>query len=418
MKLFWLALGCSVVLCAHGESAPSLDVLSLHQRALHSAPSLRAADAAQAEQAARQQSARAQLGPQLNALWQQGGGSGASSGTLAQGALQITQPLVDLPRWRQLEAEALRLRASSLLRTDSEQQLRARSAALYVQLHAARSLQQVQQALQEAFAQEAQRMQVRHREGLTAAVDWRQSESFLLLAQAQARGAVRQERSLRQSLVAHTGDASLAQSPLRPLGALALPAPVDTDAGVSSPRLMALQQERDARQAEQRAAEAAVLPQLALQAQSQRFERAPSRSSNDWQLQLRIPLWDSGSRRASEAAARSRVQAVSAELELLERELNREQATQLERLAAARDQHASSQQGLDGALQTVRAMRIGQEQGGRSTGDVLQAIQTQGQLQQLAVQAQLDAWLAWIDALTAQGRFDEQALQQLNAALE
>ena len=112
------------------------------------------------------------------------------------------------------------------------------------------------------------------------------------------------------------------------------------------------------------------------------------------------------------------MQAVAAELELLQRELGREQATQLERLAAARDQHASSQQGLEGALQTVRAMRIGQEQGSRSTTDVLQAIQTQGQLQQLAVQAQLDAWLAWIDALTAQGRFDEQALQQLNAALE
>jgi multidrug efflux system outer membrane protein len=197
-----------------------------------------------------------------------------------------------------------------------------------------------------------------------------------------------------------------------------LPPALEADAGSTSARLLALQEERSAREAEQRAAEGAVLPQLALQAQSQRFERGPSRSGNDWQLQLRIPLWDSGSRRANEAAARSRVQAVAAELELLQRELGREQATQLERLAAARDQHASSQQGLDGALQTVRAMRIGQEQGSRSTTDVLQAIQTQGQLQQLAVQAQLDAWLAWIDARTAQGRFDEQALQQLNAALE
>lgn len=418
MRLCLLLLGCSMALCAHGEGVAPLDLQQVHQRALQAAPSLRAADAAQAEQAARQQAARAQLGPQLNALWQQGGGSGASSGNIAQGALQLTQPLVDLPRWRQLEAESLRLRANHLLRLNSEQQLRARSAALYVQLHAARSLQQVQQALQEAFAQEAQRMQVRHREGLTAAVDWRQSESFLLLAQAQARGGMSQERALRQSLVAHAGDASLAQSPLRPLGALALPPALEADAGGTSARLLALQEERSAREAEQRAAEGAVLPQLALQAQSQRFERALSRSGNDWQLQLRIPLWDSGSRRASEAAARSRVQAVSAELELLQRELGREQATQLERLAAARDQHASSQQGLDGALQTVRAMRIGQEQGSRSTTDVLQAIQTQGQLQQLAVQAQLDAWLAWIDALTAQGRFDEQALQQLNAALE
>jgi len=418
VKLFLLLLGCSMVLCAHGEGAAPLDLQQVHQRALQAAPSLRAADAAQAEQAARQQAARAQLGPQLTALWQQGGGSGASSGNISQGTLQLTQPLVDLPRWRQLEAESLRLRANHQLRLSSEQQLRARSAALYVQLHAARSLQQVQQALQEAFAQEAQRMQVRHREGLTAAVDWRQSESFLLLAQAQARGGMSQERALRQSLVAHAGDASLAQSPLRPLGALALPPALEADAGGTSARLLALQEERSAREAEQRAAEGAVLPQLALQAQSQSFERAPSRSGNDWQLQLRIPLWDSGSRRANEAAARSRVQAVSAELELLQRELSREQATQLERLAAARDQHASSQQGLDGALQTVRAMRIGQEQGSRSTTDVLQAIQTQGQLQQLAVQAQLDAWLAWIDARTAQGRFDEQALQQLNAALE
>jgi outer membrane protein TolC len=418
VKHLWLALGCSVVLCAQAEPTGRIDVLGVHQRALQSAPSLRAADAAQAEQQARQQGARAQLGPQLTALWQQGGGSGATGGTLSQGALQITQPLVDLPRWRQLEAEALRLRASDLLRTDAEQQLRARSAALYVQLHAARSLSRVQQALQDAFAEEAQRMQVRHREGLTAAVDWRQSESFLLLAQSQARAAVRQERTLRQSLVAHTGQAELANAPLRPLGLLALPLVPEADPAAAAPRLLALQQERSAREAETRAADAAVLPQLALQAQAQRFERGPARQGSDWQLQLRIPLWDSGSRRANEAAIRSRVQAVSAELELLQRELAREQATQLERLAAARDQHASSQQGLDGALQTVRAMRIGQEQGGRSTTDVLQAIQTQGQLQQLAVQAQLDAWLAWIDTLTAQGRFDEQALQQLNAALE
>ena len=66
----------------------------------------------------------------------------------------------------------------------------------------------------------------------------------------------------------------------------------------------------------------------------------------------------------------------------------------------------------------VSNWRIGQEQGTRSTTDVLLALQTQGQLRQLAVLAQLEAWLAWIDGLVAQGRFDDAALSALNHHLE
>ena len=61
---------------------------------------------------------------------------------------------------------------------------------------------------------------------------------------------------------------------------------------------------------------------------------------------------------------------------------------------------------------------FGTKQGTRSTTDVLLALQTQGQLRQLAVLAQAEAWLAWIDGLVAQGRFDEGALQALNTHLE
>jgi outer membrane protein TolC len=63
-------------------------------------------------------------------------------------------------------------------------------------------------------------------------------------------------------------------------------------------------------------------------------------------------------------------------------------------------------------------MRVGQEQGSRSTSDVLLALQTQTQLRQLAAQAQADAWVAWIEALAAQGRFDAAALLLLNTFLE
>ena len=142
------------------------------------------------------------------------------------------------------------------------------------------------------------------------------------------------------------------------------------------------------------------------------------RQGADWQLQLRIPLWDSGSRAAGRDAAAQRLIAAEAELTQLERELQREQATQAERLLSAREQHAHATEGLAAAAQTVAAMRVGQEQGSRSTSDVLLSLQTEGQLRQLAVLAQLEAWLAWIDGLVAQGRFDDAALQALNTHLE
>ena len=126
----------------------------------------------------------------------------------------------------------------------------------------------------------------------------------------------------------------------------------------------------------------------------------------------------SGSRAAGRHAASQRLLAAEAELLLMDRELAREQATQAERLLAAREQHATATAGLAAAEQTVAAMRVGQEQGTRSTTDVLLALQTQGQLRQLSVTAQAEAWLAWIDGLVAQGRFDGEALQALNTHLE
>jgi outer membrane protein TolC len=101
-----------------------------------------------------------------------------------------------------------------------------------------------------------------------------------------------------------------------------------------------------------------------------------------------------------------------------EREQQRLLATALERLDAAREQHATAQGALEAAAQAVSAMRVGQEQGSRSTSDVLLALQTQTQLRQLAAQAQADAWVAWIEALAAQGRFDAAALLLLNTFLE
>ncbi|MBN8505780.1 MAG: TolC family protein, partial [Burkholderiales bacterium] len=184
------------------------------------------------------------------------------------------------------------------------------------------------------------------------------------------------------------------------------------------PRHDAQRAERDAREQELHAARQATLPTLSLQAQAQRDLQSRPRHGSDWLLQLRIPLWDSGSRAAGRDAAAQRLRAAEAELMQLERDLAREQATQAERLLSAREQHATATGGLQAAEQTVAAMRIGQEQGTRSTTDVLLALQTLGQLRQLAVAAQLEAWLAWIDGLVAQGRFDEGALAALNTQLE
>lgn len=416
MLLFAAALLLGVALC-QGAQAQGLDLLALHERALQTAPQLRAAEAQRGEREAGLKAATSRLGPQLDAVWQRGAGRDGLAGSSHQGGLQLSQSLVDLPRWQARDAARQRLAGSEAELAASQQQLRQTSARLFVQLHAQTQLQQVQRQLQQAYADEAQRMGVRHREGLAAAVDWRQSQSFQLLAEAGARGGAQQLRALRQSLVAHVGDPGLLDASIKGLRADALP-PMLAALDSQSPRRDAQRAEAAARQDELEAARQAALPTLSLQAQTQRDLQQRPRNGSDWSVQLRIPLWDSGSQAAGRDAARQRLLAAEAELLQLERELAREQATQAERLLSAREQHATATGGLSAAEQTVAAMRIGQEQGTRSTTDVLLALQTQGQLRQLAVLAQLEAWLAWIDGLVAQGRFDEGALQALNTHLE
>jgi outer membrane protein len=156
-----------------------------------------------------------------------------------------------------------------------------------------------------------------------------------------------------------------------------------------------------------------------LQAQVQRDSRdGLTNTRNDWRLTLSVPLWDGGVLAAGRDAAQARRLAAEATVQAAEREQRRELATQGERLQAAREQYATAEGALAAAAQTVAAMRVGQEQGSRSTGDVLLALQTESQLRQLLLIAQSNAWLAWIDALVAQGRFDDNALIALNNVLE
>lgn len=399
---------------AGAAQAQGLDLLALHERAQASAPLLRGAEAAQAEQQARLAGAGAQLGPQLALVGQHDGGNRA--GTRREAQLQLTQSLFDAAGWRERAAQQQRLGARAAEQQLAQQQLRQDSARLYVQWHAQSALLRAQQQLAHAYADEAARMGVRHREGLAAAVDWRQSQSFQWLAEANARGAAQQLRATRHALVAHAGDAALLDAPLQPLRADALP-PQPVEEAVQDPKLAALRLERAARDEERAAARRAAWPQLALQAQARRDLRGRD-NPHEWQLQLRLPLWDSGLRAAGRDAAQARLTAAEATLQQAEREQQREQSTQAERLLAAREQHATARGALDAAAQTVAAMRVGQEQGSRSTSDVLLALQTEAQLRQLALLAQLEAWEAWIALRAAQGRFDADALHTLNTHLE
>ena len=289
-----LLLGLALCTCAEAES---LDLLALHERALQSAPALRIAEAARAEQQARLQAANARLGPQLDALWQHGAGREGLAGRLNQGALQLNQALFDAPRWHSRDAARQRVAGSEAELLASQQQLRQTSARLFVQLHAQTQLQQVQGQLRQAFADEAQRMGVRHAQGLAAAVDWRQSQSFQLLAEASARGGAQQLRALRQSLVAHVGDVGLLDAAIKGLRADALPPALDA-ADSRSPQRDAQRAEIAARQGELAAARQAAWPTLSLQAQTQRDLQSRPANGSDWSLQLRIPLWDSGDRSA------------------------------------------------------------------------------------------------------------------------
>lgn len=403
--------------------AQPLDLLAVHARALQTAPALRAAEAARAGREAELEAATARLGPQLDALWEAGEGQDRLAGRSHLAVLQLSQPLLDLPGRHGRAAARQRVAASEAELAANQQQQRQTSARLFVQLHAQAQLQQVQRALEQAYGEESRRMGVRHEQGLAAAVDWRQSQSFQLLAGAGARGGAQQLRALRLTLASHAGDATLTDAALKGLRADALPPmppPALPAAENLSPRRAAQRAEAAARLDELERARAVAWPTLSLQARAQQDWHAPTRprAGSEVLLQLRLPLWDSGSRSAGRDAAHQRLLAAEAELLLLERELEREQATQAERLLAAREQHATASAGLAAAAQTVAAMRIGQEQGTRSTSDVLLALQTEGQLRQLAVQAQAEAWLAWIDGLVAQGRFDDGALHTLNTHLE
>lgn len=415
----WLLALAAMLAAASAHAAGEvLDLLALHQRAEQQAPQLRSAEAARAEQQAQLVLADSRLGPQLALQWQHAGSSSAPA--LQQATLSLSQPLLLAEQRLARSAQQQRLAARELDADQAAQLLRRQSATLYVLWHAQNQLLATQQQLAQAYAQEAARMQVRHREGLAAAVDWRQSQSFQWLAEANARGAAQQLRALRQQLVAHSGDAALLDAALVPLAAQALPPVPEAASTLAAPGLAALRRERAAREDELGAARRASWPQLSLAAQTQRDLQGPAgtASRNGWQLALRLPLWDSGERAAGRAAAQARLDSSAALLTQAEREQQRLLATALERLDAAREQHATAKGALDAAAQAVSAMRVGQEQGSRSTSDVLLSLQTQAQLRQLAAQAQADAWLAWIEVLAAQGRFDAAALVRLNHFLE
>jgi outer membrane protein TolC len=416
LRLLLLAAALAATSARGANNA--LDLLALHQRAEQQAPQLRSAEAARAEQQAQLALASSRLGPQLALQWERAGGSGAP--VPQQATLSLSQPLLQAEQGLAQSAQQQRLAARELDASQAAQQLRQQSATLYVLWHAQTQLLATQQQLAQAYAAEATRMQVRHREGLAAAVDWRQSQSFQWLAEANARGAAQQLRALRQQLVAHSGDAALLDAPLVPLAATALPPAPEAAGALGAPNIAALRREQAAREDELGAARRAGWPQLNLAALSQRDLQGPtgSTSRNSWQLELRLPLWDGGERAAGRAAAQARLATAAALLTQAEREQQRLLATALERLDAAREQHATAQGALDAAAQAVSAMRVGQEQGSRSTSDVLLALQTQTQLRQLTAQAQADAWLGWIEALAAQGRFDTAALMRLNHFLE
>jgi outer membrane protein TolC len=394
----------------------ALDVIGVYERARQQAPLLTTAAAAYEEQQARLAGANALLGPQLNATWQRLAGDAQAH----QASLQASQVLFDVARWRGRSAEQQRLEARAADQAHAAQQLRQDSARLYVLWHTQAELSRAQKQLARAYADEAARMGVRHREGLAAAVDWRQSQSYQWLAEANARGALQQMHAIRQALAAHAGDPALLDAQLAPLRQGALPPlAADTLAAAAAPRLMALHRERAARDEEVAAARSAAWPQLSLLADSQRDLRAsPHQTTSEWRVQIKIPLWDSGLLRAGRDLAQARRQSADAALLAAEREQQRELATQWERLLSAREQHATAEGALAAAAQTVTAMRVGQEQGSRSTGDILLALQTESQLQQLVLVAQSTAWLAWIEWLAAQGRFDDMALSTLNRSLE
>jgi outer membrane protein TolC len=242
-KSTWFILA----LVASGR-AFALDLLGVHDLARQYAPVVQGATAAQAEQQARLKAVTAQLGPQvsaeMSAQWQRAGGDT----TPHQAGVQLSQTVIDAAKWSGRSAEQQRLAARVADQAHAAQQLRQESAKLYIQWHAQAQLLQAQQLLARAYADEATRMGIRHREGLAAAVDWRQSQSYQWLAEATARGGAQQLNAIRHALVAHAGDVSLLTAPLAPLRQDVLP-PATREAvdDIAAPRLAALRNELEAR---------------------------------------------------------------------------------------------------------------------------------------------------------------------------
>ncbi len=391
----------------------ALDLLELHERARAQAPSLRQSQARVGEQQAAWRQARAQLLPQADAAW----GPQRARGEATQRSSRVTlnQSLLDLQAWRSTTAQASQLAAEEQGLVASEQDLRLQSASLYLQALAAETLAQIQTELEQAYGQEAERMGVRLREGLSAAVDAEQSRAFHRLAQINAQGAQARLGQARASVLAHAGLREW--SALQPLPARQLPPALeaDTEAG-DAPSLRALELQRQAREQALSAERAAPLPTLSLRAETSRIDTG--RWDQSARVELSLPLLDGGARSARRDAAAERLKAAEAALEAEQREQRRVLESQRLRLQAARAQAEAATAGEQSAAAALKAMRHGQELGSRSTTDVLLAIQNLGQLRAQGLQAQLEAWLAWLEALHAAGRLDDAALTQLNHALK
>jgi len=409
------------------------DLLQVYRQARAADPVLAAADAAR--QAVREgvNLARAPLLPQATAslAFDQ---SQVDGGTPAQNRSRgvtagISQVVVDLGQLARLKASTAQADAQDGVYRAAEQALVVRVAKAYFDVLTAEDALANVQANEDAFRQQVEQADQRHRNGLSAQVDVEQARAYHASARSSTIAARKALADAREALAEITGAAPGPLLRLRDELPMDAPAPADAQAWVTAalqrnPLLQAQRATITAAEQNIAAARAGHLPTLSAGLNLGRAAAWPVAAGNDGRnvatfgLVLNVPLFTGGATESQRRQAQYQRDGAREELEQRRRRIVRDVLEQYRSVEAGIGQTEATRAGADAARKALASTRVGQGLGTQSMTDLLLAIQTLGSAQSAYSLARHQFVLSRLLLQQAAGAVDEADLATVNALLQ
>lgn len=404
--------------------ASAADLLSVYRSALDNDPSYQIAanqhDAAQQAIAIAKAARRPTLG--LNAVATASDNSRLDENSLTAG---LTGRIPLFNRRNNLNVDAARAGAAGADAdlVAAEQSLALRSAQLYFGVLRARDGLLFARDELKAFERQLEQTDGRYEVGLVAITDVKEAQASYDSAQASVLVAENQLATALQALKVTTGDFPEGFATLRGNIELKKPQPANVELWVrkgaeQSPDVLAAIQTNEAARADLGLAKATTSPTLDLEATVS--ETVSDVDLNDnfgnraLRLTLGMPLYTGGARAASTRQARLLLTAAEQQLELTQREIERDIRNSYADVESAISRVNALARALESSTTGLEATQAGFDAGTRTNVDVLNAIRSESNAKAQLAGARYDYMLALLELHALVGELGEPEIAEIN----